>query len=578
MRRAAGALLGTAKRAYATALAPQAPHSQEIIEVPAEVAALVSSRTMSMVELPAELEAALADALKTSGGMRLLRRRTAALTEELKKRSRSRSRGGVHSEEVLAGPALPERRAKRPRVQVVEWRRQKQMLESGGPLSLRDTLASISAVPDSDNEGDADEPGAAAPAARRAPPLRKGKSAQPPEDTDPAAEMPTPRGARARRDTAASAAPPVKRVEYDSGQVAAYAAARMPGCYAAVARVLDELRLRLPDFEPRSMLDFGAGPGTAIWAAREIWEGQPSDVLAVEPSLAMQEAQKRRGRPQADGLSRQYDLVVATYVLGELAGAKESAAAVTALWARTEGALVLVEPGTPAGSAAVREARAQILAEEARCAEAGGVAAGAHVVAPCPHDGACPMDGTGSWCHFAQRFLRSGLGVGAKMRPGGGRARTYQDERFSYVVLRRAPRPPPQADGDSDDEEEAEEEEEDWNSLEEMWRSRDAPALAAATAAATGWARIVRPPRKRSRHVILDLCTAARPAHGSGGEHTDVRPERGELVQQVVAAADKRAWLGPAGYRLARKARWGDLWPRWYEERAITVKGSRDGE
>ena len=57
-------------------------------------------------------------------------------------------------------------------------------------------------------------------------------------------------------------------------QVAAYAAARMPGCYAAVARVLDELRLRLPDFAPASMLDFGAGPGTAIWAAREarlIW-------------------------------------------------------------------------------------------------------------------------------------------------------------------------------------------------------------------------------------------------------------------------------------------------------------------
>ena len=52
-------------------------------------------------------------------------------------------------------------------------------------------------------------------------------------------------------------------------QVAAYAAARMPGCYAAVARVFDELRQRLPDLAPRSMLDFGAGPGTAVWAARE---------------------------------------------------------------------------------------------------------------------------------------------------------------------------------------------------------------------------------------------------------------------------------------------------------------------
>ncbi len=35
--------------------------------------------------------------------------------------------------------------------------------------------------------------------------------------------------------------------------------------------------------------------------------------------------------------------------------------------------------------------------------------AGAHVVAPCPHDGKCPMEGTKSWCHFAQRFQRSDL-------------------------------------------------------------------------------------------------------------------------------------------------------------------------
>ena len=67
--------------------------------------------------------------------------------------------------------------------------------------------------------------------------------------------------------------------------------------------------------------------------------------------------------------------------------------------------------------------------------------AGAHVVAPCPHDGACPMDGTRSWCHFPQRFTRTRLQRSSKVLPGGHPARPYQDERFSYVVLRRQPRP-----------------------------------------------------------------------------------------------------------------------------------------
>lgn len=33
---------------------------------------------------------------------------------------------------------------------------------------------------------------------------------------------------------------------------------------------MEELRVRLPDFRPSRMLDFGAGPGTAIWAATSV--------------------------------------------------------------------------------------------------------------------------------------------------------------------------------------------------------------------------------------------------------------------------------------------------------------------
>ena len=48
------------------------------------------------------------------------------------------------------------------------------------------------------------------------------------------------------------------------------------------------------------------------------------------------------------------------------------------------------------------------------------------MVAPCPHDGVCPMQGTRSWCHFVQRFERSSLQRVTKLRQGGGLARTYQ--------------------------------------------------------------------------------------------------------------------------------------------------------
>lgn len=69
----------------------------------------------------------------------------------------------------------------------------------------------------------------------------------------------------AEREPVAASSP-----EYDSARVAAYASSRMPACYAVLFRVFDELHLHLPHFAPRTMLDFGSGPGTAIWAAREV--------------------------------------------------------------------------------------------------------------------------------------------------------------------------------------------------------------------------------------------------------------------------------------------------------------------
>src|ERR1700757_4274566 len=49
----------------------------------------------------------------------------------------------------------------------------------------------------------------------------------------------------------------------------AYALARMPATYAAVTASLNALREIRPGFAPTSLLDVGAGPGTASWAAAE---------------------------------------------------------------------------------------------------------------------------------------------------------------------------------------------------------------------------------------------------------------------------------------------------------------------
>src|ERR1051325_7786999 len=50
---------------------------------------------------------------------------------------------------------------------------------------------------------------------------------------------------------------------------AAYLAVRLPATYAAISRVFAEIKLRAPQTEISSLLDLGAGPGTALFAAAE---------------------------------------------------------------------------------------------------------------------------------------------------------------------------------------------------------------------------------------------------------------------------------------------------------------------
>ena len=112
----------------------------------------------------------------------------------------------------------------------------------------------------------------------------------------------------------------------------AYALARMPATYAAVAACLNALQETRPDFAPQSLLDVGAGPGTASLAAAEAFPTlailKLFDVNPALRNLALEFA-KGSSRPNAAtyqlGPARaslaqaaDADLVIASYLIGEL--------------------------------------------------------------------------------------------------------------------------------------------------------------------------------------------------------------------------------------------------------------------
>jgi ribosomal protein RSM22 (predicted rRNA methylase) len=210
---------------------------------------------------------------------------------------------------------------------------------------------------------------------------------------------------------------------------AAYAVARMPATYAAIAAAFEKLAQALPDFAPASLLDVGAGTGAASWAAVTEWPDLAVTMLDHNPALRALARKLADSGPlaQAEILAGDLgvekpsaDLVVAGYVLAELSEDRVAAVAVD-LWQSAEKALVLVEPGTPQGFARIRAARAAL------------IAVGAHVAAPCTHDNICPM-ADGDWCHFSQRLPRSRDHMLLK-----GANVPFEDERYAYVAVMREP-------------------------------------------------------------------------------------------------------------------------------------------
>jgi ribosomal protein RSM22 (predicted rRNA methylase) len=235
---------------------------------------------------------------------------------------------------------------------------------------------------------------------------------------------------------------------------AAYLAIRFPATFASAGAVWDELARVCDPGNVRTVVDVGAGPGTASLAGSRTLPGAKFS-LVERDSAWRQTAERLATALKIDssfrvgtlpGAVAPHDIVISAYALNELAES-ERAAAIAGLWAAARTALIILEPGTPKGFAVCEAARTQALA------------AGAHAAAPCTHNERCPMTVT-DWCHQPVRVARSATHRTAKLGTLG-----YEDEKFSYIILTRAP------------------------------PLRLAPA------------RIVRKPIRNAGHVHLDLCS-----------------------------------------------------------------------
>ncbi|MBS0615218.1 MAG: methyltransferase type 11 [Verrucomicrobia bacterium] len=203
----------------------------------------------------------------------------------------------------------------------------------------------------------------------------------------------------------------------------AYLAVRFPATLAAITRVLQEAN----HFSIETMLDLGAGPGTGWIAAKTIFAGlKKGTLIEADPRFIA------LGKQQIEDLVvwkqeklpctlEPHDLVLLSYSLGEMPQADK---VIEEAWKAAQKLLIVIEPGTPGGYARIIRVRTWLLSQ------------GASIVAPCPHQLPCPMQGS-DWCHFPARVERTKLHKQLKSGTLG-----FEDEKFSYLIVSKDKKEP----------------------------------------------------------------------------------------------------------------------------------------
>ncbi|KAG2756344.1 Rsm22-domain-containing protein [Suillus brevipes Sb2] len=388
----------------------------------------------------------------------------------------------------------------------------------------------------------------------------------------------------------------------------AFASVVLPAHYSAICAVLHHVKHRLgPQWNVQRVIDWGSGAGSGLWASMNIFQ-KPSSA-SEEPRLSTSNISTYLGIDKRDGLVaigkrllrdtdfgtlsatwqrsfREDDIIKRTeghdtlalsaFMLSTLQTPLARKKFVKELWESGAYTIVLIDHKTKAGFQNIAEAREYLLEmgrKELNDPETSDwLVRGAHVVAPCPHDGSCPLYSGKSVslvCGFSQRLQRPSFVRLTKHAREG-----HEDIEYSYVAIQRGPRPSTVGEGvstqarsvgrigavgreeaehirlkeekvakelvlDADYVETRHEAEANHIPAEIFPAENSEEVEAALRNEAFHWPRLVFPPLKKSGHIIIDACTA-----------------ECKIMRLTIPKSQ-----GKQPFYDARKSSWGDIFP-----------------
>ncbi|KAH8099692.1 mitochondrial small ribosomal subunit Rsm22-domain-containing protein [Cristinia sonorae] len=396
---------------------------------------------------------------------------------------------------------------------------------------------------------------------------------------------------------------------HESRDGTAFASVALPPHYSAVHAVLEHVKLRLgPSWNVDHVIDWGAGTGSALWASLQSFQKAPSTSEADDwddsPQLSNSTVLSYIGIDKRDGLvgigkklvegvdiggtqvswKKTYQgaekpvrssgeiVAISAFTMSALPTPLARKAMVKEMWESGADTIILIDHNSNAGFGNIAEAREFLLKQGRKSSETSlgsdAMKTACHVVAPCPHDGACPLYFSGNprvVCGFSQRLQRPEF-LRKTKHSGVG----HEDIEYSYVVIRRGPRPARVdtqfgrvgevgrreeaklfqsktaitelvLDGDYLAEHRVEAQEDLGPAALEVSEPKLSPEEleAALRMEAYSWPRLVFPPLKKAGHIILDGCT-----------------QEGKIMRMTVPKSQ-----GKQPFYDARKSDWGDMFP-----------------